>query len=102
MESYKVAITILGHDDDGNERLISQDATIDFSYDPDTYGNGYYMGITGKDEPFGCSCYDIRYDQDFDPKNKMAYIALFYDTMYSGERGAWKWKLKELSIKEVS
>ena len=104
MESYKVSYTITGKSydaaDNGKEMTLTFDVTVEFSYDPDTYGNGYYMGIKGKDEPFGFSGYDIRYDHDFDPKNKMAYVMGFFANRYSGSKHSWK--LKALSIKEVS
>lgn len=102
MESYKVSYTITGKSydpaDNGKEMTLTFDVTVEFSYDPDTYGNGYSMGISGKGEPFGFTGYDIRYDRDFDPANKMAYVMQFYATKYSGAYGSWK--LKELSIKE--
>ena len=102
MESYKVTYTISGTSfdpaDNGKEMTLTFDVTVEFSYDPDTYGNGYYMGVTGKGEPFGCSFYDIRYDKEFSPSNKMEYVLRFFANKYSGKNGSWK--LKKLFIEE--
>ena len=63
---------------------------ISFSYDPDTYGNGFYMYVEGKDQPFGGQGYDIRYDTDFDSDYPMGFILSFYANRYDGKNGAWK------------
>lgn len=52
--------------------------TVEFHCDPDQYGNGYSMGISGLDEPFGFQGYDIRYDNDFHENNKILYITKFF------------------------
>lgn len=102
MESYKVTYKIHGisFDDDKTEMTLVEDVKIMFSYDDEDYGNGYYMAIKGKCEPFGLSSYDIRYDMDFNPADKMGYITSFYRNLYSGE--GRKWKLMSISIEEIT
>lgn len=66
------------------------EAVVAFAYDPEGYGNGYSMGIESKDEAFGFSAYDIRYDTGFDRNQKITYVARFYDHRYTGNNGSWK------------
>lgn len=73
----------------GKGRTISYSAEIEFSVDPEDYGNGYYMGIRSDNEAFGFSAYDIRYDKDFNPAKKIPYIVNFYADRYDGKDGAW-------------
>lgn len=52
--------------------------TVEFRCDPEQYGNGYSMGISGLGEPFGFQAYDLRYDNDFHEDNKISYITKFF------------------------
>lgn len=70
-------------------RSLQFKVKVSFSCDPDDYGNGYYMGIEGENEPWGFGSYDIRYDGSFNPKKKISYIAKFFESKYNGQNGAW-------------
>lgn len=101
MESYRVTYKIHGisFEDDKTEMTVEETVKVSFSYDDEDYGNGYYMAVKGKCEPFGISVYDIRYETDFNPDEKMAYIVSCYQSRYPG-RGR-KWKLLSISIEEL-
>jgi len=71
-------------------KALTFENRISFSYDPDTYGNGFYMYVKGKNEPFGGQAYDIRYDKEFRHDFPIAYILSFYASRYNGKNGAWK------------
>ena len=94
---YLVTYHIVGTDYNAEPNSLGERPTaglmfkvkVSFSYDPDDYGNGYYMGVEGENEPWGCGCYDIRYDGKFNPKKKISYIAKFFENRYDGENGAW-------------
>lgn len=64
-------------------------AKVSFSYDPDDYGNGYYMFIEGKEEPWGGQGYDIRYDRTFKLAKAISYIVRHFEDRFDGEDGAW-------------
>lgn len=81
-------VTLHVNDGEGTTEIIK--ATVEFSYNPDTYGNGYCMGVTSKAEPFGVQGYDIRYDKDFHKDAMIPYIVSFYANKYSGKNGSWK------------
>ena len=70
-------------------RSLEFKVKVSFSCDPDDYGNGYYMAIEGENEPWGCGCYDIRYDGSFNRNKKISYIAKFFESRYDGQNGAW-------------
>ena len=98
---YNVTFHIKGHDyntgrDDGD---LTFEAKIDFRCNPEDYGNGYYMGVKSKAEPFGFSSYDIRYDGRFREDDKIGYIVQHYCGKYDGKDGAWK--LVGISVEEV-
>ena len=57
-------VTVYYTTEDGTAAIFK--AQIEFSCDPNTYGNGYYMGVKSSAEVFGFQAYDIRYDHDFD------------------------------------
>ncbi len=89
---YNVVYTIMGKDyNDPNKasRKLTFKVEIEFSYDPDDYGNGYYMDVEGENEPWGFSGYDIRYDTKFNPEKKISYIARFFEETNNGQNGAW-------------
>lgn len=101
MESYRVTYKIHGisFEDDKTEMTVEETVEIKFSYDDEDYGNGYYMAEKGKSVPFGTGYYDIRYDTDFNPDEKMTYIVSCYQNRYSGKDG--KWKLLGISVEEL-
>lgn len=80
----------IGKQSGNTGKAMSFDNRISFSCDPDTYGNGFYMYVEGKNEPFGGQAYDIRYDKEFHRDFPIAYILSFYANRYNGKNGAWK------------
>lgn len=78
----KYNITLYLNNNEGTTEIYK--GTVEFEFNPDTYGNGFYMGVTCQTEPFGTQGYDIRYDREFDPKNKIAYIVRFFSERYDG------------------
>lgn len=87
---YDVEITVINLNGDP----VELKGTIDFSYKSGDYGNGYHMGVYGLGEAFGIGCYDIRYETEFDPKEKILWIMKFLNNDY-GDR------IKKISIEEV-
>ena len=81
-------VTLYLNNNKGTTKVYN--AKVSFSYNPDTYGNGYYMGIESDLEPFGFSSYDIRYDTEFNKEEKMVYIMQFFSNRFNGKNGAWK------------
>ena len=65
-------------------------AEIEFSCDPEQYGNGYSMFIKSTEEAFGGQGYDIRYDKRFDPERPMMYIVEYFHDRYDGKGERWK------------
>lgn len=96
--TFSIVWTASGNDFDGTPAIDENRAKVFFDYDPDDYGNGYYMTIKGKKEPFGCSVYDIRYDRDFNPNDMEGYISRTIRQRYA--KGGWdgSWKLQDISI----
>ena len=92
-EQYKVSYHIAGrkyNDPEGAMTTLIFSVKVSFHYNPDDYGNGYYMNIEGENEPFGNSYIDIRYDRDFHRAKKISYIASYFENRYDGKNGAWK------------
>lgn len=88
IEDGKYKVTYHLSNDEGE--AYTGTAIVSFARRVDDYGNGYHMGIDSKDEAFGFSSYDIRYDTGFDRNQKITYIARFYDSRYTGNNGSWK------------
>lgn len=59
-----------------------------FSYNSDTYGNGHYVSIQGKN--FSKLIFDIRYDKNFNRNNKTEWLEKWAKNYWSGENGSWK------------
>lgn len=55
---------------------------IQFSTDPEDYGNGTYLRI-GDD-----LYYDIRYDMNYNPKREILYLTEWASNRWSGENGS--------------
>ena len=66
-----------------------------FVYDEDTYGNGHYVSIGGKE--FYKQVIDLRYDTSFDRDNKMKWLTDWAYSYWSGKDGAWTIKSLEIS-----
>lgn len=96
-EKYKVRAHLVK-----NGKSIEIEAKIEFAYDTDDYGNGYYMHVESKEEPFGGQLYDIRYDKDFHEDYLMEYIMNFYSRRFDGKPTQYdvKWKLIGIHIYE--
>ena len=97
-ERYKVWAHVVK-----NGKSLEIEANIEFCYDPEDYGNGYYMHVESKEEPFGGQLYDIRYDKDFNPDYLMEYIMAFYSRRFDGKPTKYdvKWKLIGIRIHEA-
>lgn len=85
-KKYNVAYSLAN--DEG--RIETVKGTVEFSHDPTTYGNGYYMYIETPAEPFGGQAYDIRYDKDFNKHKIVTYFTDFLESRYNGQNGAWR------------
>ena len=70
------------------------DLNCSFCCDPDTYGNGYYLSISGKD--FYRQIFDLRYDKSFDRNNKEKWLEAWAWNYWSGKNGAWAIKSLEI------
>ena len=84
----KFNVTVYVNNGEGETEILK--GSIEFSCDPNQYGNGYSMGITGLGEAFGFQGYDIRYDKDFNKDEPILYIADWYSHVYNGKDGRWK------------
>lgn len=92
---YKMKVTIANpnlHEEINIERDFVLDCV--FCYNPDTYGNGYYVSIKGKD--FYPLSYDIRYDLSFDRGNKKKWLEEWARSYWTGKDGAWAIKSLEI------
>lgn len=96
-EQYKVTVHLAK-----NGAAYVFDAKVSFWYNPDQYGNGYYMDVESKEEPFGSQSYDIRYDRDFNPDYLIEYIVNFYSRRFDGKKTEYdtKWKLTGIRVYE--
>ena len=68
-----------------------------FVHNPDTYGNGYYVGIAGKE--FYKQVIDLRYDTSFNPDKKEEWLENWAKNYWTGKDGAWAIKSLEI-VKE--
>lgn len=73
------------------------DLACNFTYNPDRYGNGYYVSIQSKE--FYKQLIDLRYDKTFDRNNKEEWLKSWANDYWNGENGAWK--IKKLLIKKI-
>ena len=92
---FKVKYTIKGTNyNTGEPDIYEGSAEIEFEEldrsSSNYYGNGHYMGIKDKNEPFGHQGYDIRYDKRFNENDPIGYIVKFYTDRYDGRSGSWK------------
>lgn len=98
---YNVTYNISGRDYNSTDNKLAWEtvvAKVTFSHDPDTYGNGYHMGIKSKVEQFGFQGYDLRYDRTFSPERIISWLAKYFENRYDGKDG--RWKLFGISIEE--
>lgn len=60
-----------------------------FHHDKKQYGNGYYLRIENESGSFS-NYYDLRYDTDFKPSDKIGYLIQWANNYWSGKNGAYK------------
>lgn len=72
-------------DDGGEEALM--DVTVEYAYNPNTYGNGYYCGINGTCRK-GDECWtihenlDLRYEHNFSRENYIQAVFSWLESYY--------------------
>ena len=69
-----------------------------FAYDPEQYGNGHVVSISGRE--FYRQVIDLRYDTDFDRNNKPAFLEKWARNYWSGTNGAYAIKTLEITKAE--
>ena len=69
-----------------------------FHHDEKQYGNGYYLDIENESGSFS-NYYDLRYDMDFNPNDKIGYLTRWANSYWSGKNGAYK--VDELIINNI-
>ena len=75
---------------------ITQNLVAVFFFDENTYGNKHWLSI--HNEASFEQHYDIRYDSEFNPEQKMVYLVRWASNFWSGKDGAYS--LKEITIKK--
>lgn len=70
------------------------DLDCEFHHNPNQYGNGYCLSISGKD--FYKQIIDLRYDTSFDRNHPDIWLYTWAHNYWSGKNGAWK--IKSLTI----
>lgn len=95
MKKFNVVLFIAND----NGESAKYNASIEFSHNPDDYGNGCHMGVRSNTEPFGFQAYDIRYNADFSKENPIPFIVQFYSDRFNGRNGAWT--LTGITIQEA-
>lgn len=83
-EKFEVTINL-----EKNGEAFHYKSVVLFSYNPSDYGNGYYMYIKSKLEPFGGQSYDLRYDSNFHSNCLIKYVIDFYLDRYDGVDTRW-------------
>lgn len=86
------------NDHDTRSSAFILKGTVEFSCDPNQYGNGYSMFIEGLDEPFGGQGYDIRYDKTFLKESRLLYITRWYTERKNYRKGI---ELAGIKVHEV-
>lgn len=97
--NYRMKVTIT--DPNTPKGMMSElffDLACNFSYNPDTYGNGYYVSIQSKD--FYKQLIDLRYDKTFDRNNKEKWLKEWANNYWTGENGTWSIKHLEIVPEE--
>lgn len=83
---YRTTIIIRNPEDNKEKEL---DLVCEFAHDEDQYGNGYSVRIADENGDFE-RIYDLRYDEHFNPDDKIAWIHKWAVIYWSGKNGAWK------------
>lgn len=94
---YKMAVTIYNPKAEaGMNSDLVYIMECEFTYNPDTYGNGYYVLISADTfENF----YDLRYDDSFHKDKPEVWLANWAYTYWSGKNGAYD--VKRLCIEKM-
>ena len=85
---FNVDITIKSVD--GTKKKVLK-YVIEFTKIDGDYGNGDDKSIV--------SCFDIRYDKNFDPSTPEVFIAMWAYNNWSGQRGSYD--IDEMRIKHI-
>jgi len=96
--NYEIRVTIYNPE---TEKGFNSDLQFvllaSFYYDKDQYGNGYYVSIKGKE--FYENYIDLRYNQEFEPTEKMTWLTHWACNYWSGKNGVYK--LKYIAITDL-
>ena len=92
--NYEMKVRIT---DPNTQNELSYKLECSFSYDEEQYGNGFFLGIEGKD--FSSQYFDLRYDRSFKKSEKEKWLEKWARNYWSGENGAWA--IKSLEIKKA-
>lgn len=68
-----------------------------FSHDPEQYGNGYFLALKKRGREGFENHIDLRYDYEFNPDNKPAFLEKWARSYWSGENGAYAVKSLEIA-----
>lgn len=71
-----------------------------FAHDPNQYGNGHYLRITQRGVDRYENTYDLRYNEDFDPDDKPAFLEKWARNYWSGKNGAYYVKALRIEAAE--
>lgn len=85
---YKMIVDI--YDPNSIERMFScvrLYLNCSVFYDPDDYGNGCYLFISGND--FNEKIYDVRFDKSFSIEKSCDWFNGWATNYWSGKFGAW-------------
>ena len=86
--NYKMNVTIKDpQTPNGMYSCLQFSFTCYFIHELDTYGNGHYVSIKGKE--FYQQIIDLRYDKTFNRENKAKWLEQWAKNYWSGENGAW-------------
>ena len=93
---YRMKVVIT---DPNTEKGMTSELRFDldctFTYDEAQYGNGHYVGISGKE--FCRQVIDLRYDTSFNRNEKEQWLEKWAKSYWSGENGAWTIKSLEIT-----
>lgn len=86
LKSYNLKVSI--HHPEKAEMKYTYEYIVNFFKDEKGYGNKSYMQLAHTDgTPF--NYFDLRYNNAYDPNYQISFIALWADTYWSGNDGAW-------------
>lgn len=96
---YNMTVTISDpNTPEGMNSTLILKMRAEFSHDPNTYGNGYYLAIIGQ-EGFQ-NLYDLRYNDSFRKDKKEDFLKAWASAYWSGTNGAYR--LDDLKIERTA